>query len=467
MKPVSHGPPEGRPDLWTLTWPLFFSLALSLSLNFVDAFFLSRISDTAAAGVGTLFPLLGATLVIFSAFGQAGNSIASQLIGGRRHAEVPTTYLALVVFNLLGGLAASICFLALHRQLPAWLGLSGPMLEHAANYLGIYGGCLFLKAVQMAYGCILNSRGQTRWVLAEALLTNVCNMTLNLAFLNGWMGLPRLGVTGVALATVISLGFGLCFTMCIVHLKFGVHFPMNIGRRELALSLRPILHIGIPSAMEPLSYQCMQMVINGLVVSWGPVALAARVYVLNLAMVTTILWALAFGIGTQIAVAHRAGAGDYEDADRQLRRALAFSVVGNFVLSLLLVLFRHGLLAPFTSDPRVRDLASSLFVAGILVETGRAGNIVVGGALRSSGDARYTSTMAIVAMWGIGLPASFLFGRTFGLGLLGVWLGFAVDEVTRAILNYRRWRTGHWRELGIAARSRARPSELLLEEGSA
>jgi putative MATE family efflux protein len=434
-----------------VTWPLFFSLALSLSLNFVDAFFLSRISDEAAAGVGALLPVLGATLVVFSAFGQAGGSVASQLIGARRHSEVEATYLAVISFNLLVGIAASACFFAFQRNLPAWLGMHGLMLEHAASYLAVYGGCQFLKAVQMGYGCVLTSRGQTRWVVAEALLTNVCNVTLNVAFLRGSMGLPRLGVTGVALATVISLGVGLAFTMCVVHLKFRVHLPLTTHPRELEGRFRSILRIGLPSAMEPLSYQCMQMVINRLVVSWGPVALAARVYVLNVVMVTTVLWALAFGIGTQIAVAHRAGAGDFDDADRQLRRAVACGVIGNFVWSSLLVLFRHHLLSPLTSDPRVQQLASSLFVVGIFVETARAANIVVSGALRSSGDARYTSAVAIAAMWGVGLPACFLFGSTLGLGLLGVWLGFAVDETTRAIVNYKRWRTGRWRTFGIVS----------------
>jgi putative MATE family efflux protein len=440
-----------RPDLWAVTWPLLFGLALTLSLHFVDAFFLSRISDQAAAGVGALFPLIGVTLVVLSAVGQAGNSVASQLIGARRYSEVAPTYLALVVFNSLVGLGASTCFVLLHRQLPAWLGLSGPMLDHAASYLGVFGSFLFLKAIQIAYGNILNSRGQTRWIVAEALLTNVSNLVLNLAFARGALGLPRLGVPGVALATGISLALGLCFTVCVVHLKFAIRFPIATPRRDLWKRLRQILDIGVPSALEPLSYQCMQMVINALVISWGSVALAARVYVMNLVMVTTVLWAMAFGLGTQIAVAHRAGARDFEDADRQLRRAVAFGIIGNFVLSSLLVLFGHQLLSQLTSDASVQRLAASLLLIGMLVEPGRATNIVVGGALRSSGDARYTSTIAITMMWCIGLPACFLFGRTFGLGLVGVWLGFAVDEISRAFLNYRRWRRGYWRDLGIAA----------------
>ena len=62
------------PGLWRVTWPLFISLGLSLSLHFTDAIFLSRISDAAAAAAGAINPLLGATLVLFSAVGQAGAS---------------------------------------------------------------------------------------------------------------------------------------------------------------------------------------------------------------------------------------------------------------------------------------------------------------------------------------------------------------------------------------------------------
>src|SRR6185369_5957678 len=81
------------PGLWRLTWPLFISLSLSLSLIFADAFFLSRISDAAAGAAGALNPLLGATVVLFSSIGQAGASVAGRLLGARRYAELPATYL--------------------------------------------------------------------------------------------------------------------------------------------------------------------------------------------------------------------------------------------------------------------------------------------------------------------------------------------------------------------------------------
>ena len=75
--------------LFGVAWPLFISLALSISLNFVDSFFLSRISDDAAAAGGALLPLLGSMIVMFSAVGQAGSSVAAQHLGARRGDDVP------------------------------------------------------------------------------------------------------------------------------------------------------------------------------------------------------------------------------------------------------------------------------------------------------------------------------------------------------------------------------------------
>src|SRR5450432_3518133 len=113
-----QSPETELPGLWRLTWPLFISLALSLSLNFTDAFFLSRISDAAAGAAGAINPLLGTTLVLFSAVGQAGASVAGRLFGARRHSELPVTYLALAGFNFAVGILVSLLLFALHGYLP-------------------------------------------------------------------------------------------------------------------------------------------------------------------------------------------------------------------------------------------------------------------------------------------------------------------------------------------------------------
>src|SRR6187402_874019 len=234
-----HGREPELPGLWRLTWPLFISLSLSLSLIFADAFFLSRISDAAAGAAGALNPLLGATVVLFSSIGQAGASVAGRLLGARRRAELPATYLALLAFNASVGILVSLLLFLLHPYLPGWLGLRGASEVYGQTYLAVLGGFQFLKAVQIAYGNVLNSRGETRWVMIEAVATNVTNISLNTAMAKGLWGLPKPSVSAVTGATVISLAFGMLFTIGIVHLKMRIRFPLRIALRELRGRLRP------------------------------------------------------------------------------------------------------------------------------------------------------------------------------------------------------------------------------------
>ncbi|HYP90190.1 MAG TPA: MATE family efflux transporter, partial [Polyangiaceae bacterium] len=439
-------------------WPLFISLSLSLSLIFSDAFFLSHISDAAAGAAGALNPLLGATVVLFSSLGQAGASVAGRLLGARRTAELPATYLALVVFNLSVGLVVSGLLFVLHPFLPGWLGLRGASEAYGKTYLGVLGGFQFLKAIQIAYVNVLNSRGETRWVMIEAVATNVSNISLNVAMGKGLWGLPAPSVATVTGATVISLAFGMLFTIAVVHYKLQIRFPRHISFGRLRESLRPILHIGLPAASEPIAYQASQIAINLLVISFGASALAARTYVGSFLSISTILWSIALGVATQIAIAHRIGAGMFEAANRVLHRALLLAIGGNFLIALCLALFRRSLLGYLTQDTEVLRLAAPLFGIAIVGEMGRAVNIVAGGALRSSGDARFSAVVGGSMMWCIGVAGAFVFGSLCGLGLTGVWLGMALDETTRGVVNYRRWRTGRWRTFSVLTPALSSPA---------
>jgi Na+-driven multidrug efflux pump len=190
-------------------------------------------------------------------------------------------------------------------------------------------------------------------------------------------------------------------------------------------------------------------VINLMVISFGATALAARTYVVSFITISTVLWSIALGIGTQILVAHRIGAGKFDEANREFHRALVLAVAGNFIIALGLALFHRPLLGLLTHDPEVLRKAAPLFGIATVAEMGRAVNIVAGGALRSSGDARFVALVGGSMMWGIGIGSAFLFGSVLGLGLTGIWIAMAIDETSRGIVNYRRWRGGHWRTLSL------------------
>jgi Na+-driven multidrug efflux pump len=192
-------------------------------------------------------------------------------------------------------------------------------------------------------------------------------------------------------------------------------------------------------------------VVNMMVITFGASALAARTYMISFITISTILWSFALGVGTQILVAHRIGAGRFEEANRGLHRALGLAIGGNLLIAVSLAVFHRPLLGLLTHDPDVLRIASPLFRIAIIVEMGRAVNIVAGGALRSTGDARFVAIVGSSMMWGVGVLSAYIFGSLFGLGLTGVWIAMALDETTRGFVNYRRWRAGHWRALSALA----------------
>jgi Na+-driven multidrug efflux pump len=188
-----------------------------------------------------------------------------------------------------------------------------------------------------------------------------------------------------------------------------------------------------------------QVTINVLVISLGARALATRTYVLSFVTISSVLWSIALGIGTQILISHRVGAGRLDDADQQFHRALLYAIAGNGGIALVLAVFHRPLLGLLTHDPEILRIAAPLFAVGVFVEMGRAVNIVCGGALRSTGDAGYAAVVASSLMWCVGVPSAFVFGASLQLGLTGVWLSMALDETLRGIVSYRRWRSGRWR----------------------
>jgi Na+-driven multidrug efflux pump len=167
-------------------------------------------------------------------------------------------------------------------------------------------------------------------------------------------------------------------------------------------------------------------------------------------MVTTILWSVAFGIGTQISIAHRVGASLHDDANRVLERALFITISGNVVLCGVLAVVHPLLLTQLTTDASVIEAAHPIFLLAPLVEAGRAANIVAGGALRACGDSRFTAVVGTSLMWCLGVPMAYLLSTSLGLGLAGIWLAMGVDEGVRGCMNFLRWRHGRWRRLGVA-----------------
>jgi Na+-driven multidrug efflux pump len=119
-------------------------------------------------------------------------------------------------------------------------------------------------------------------------------------------------------------------------------------------------------------------------------------------------------------------------------------------MGLVFFFFGHWIMGLFTSDPVIVENGSTALKMIALAQPGQAFGMVLAGSLRGSGDTSYPMLTTGAAMWLVRLPVAWLFGITLGFGLGGVYLGWVVDTVVLAGLNWARYRTGGWKKRRVA-----------------
>ena len=121
--------------------------------------------------------------------------------------------------------------------------------------------------------------------------------------------------------------------------------------------------------------------------------------------------------------------------------------------SILLALAGHSILHAFTDNEEIIRMGVWVLVVDVFLEIGRTSNIFAGSTLRATGDTIYPFVVGIIFQWSIAVGLSYVIGIPLGYGLVGMWVGFAIDENIRGVILLHRWRSGKWRSKGFVART--------------
>jgi len=242
-------------SLLRLTWPIFIDLFFIFMINVTDAWFLSRISDTAAASIGAVMPILGIAFALYSTLHQGGSSVASQRIGAGDYSKLASTYGALFAVLLFGGVFLTVMMMSFAPTFAQWMGLQDDMSAMASIYLSTIGMGTWVLAIRFAAAAVLTSQGKTHWNMWSTFIMTIVNILFNYLLVDGKFGFPALGVQGVAYASVIAWIVSLCFTLIIIikHLHIKITLPNNW--LQFKKDSTPILKIALPSVLEPMSWQ--------------------------------------------------------------------------------------------------------------------------------------------------------------------------------------------------------------------
>ena len=121
--------------------------------------------------------------------------------------------------------------------------------------------------------------------------------------------------------------------------------------------------------------------------------------------------------------------------------------------SVVLAITGRSILTAFTDNADIIAMGVWVLVVDIFLEIGRTSNIFAGSTLRATGDIIYPFVVGVIFQWSIAVGLSYIIGIPLGYGLVGMWIGFALDENVRGIILVRRWQSGKWRSKGFVKKS--------------
>ena len=435
-------------QLKILSIPVFIEMALVMLLGAVDTVMLSRYSDNSVAAVGLDNQLMSLIFLVYQFFSMGAAILCAQYIGaGLRKRLVQVVGMALVV-NLMLGLTVSVLLFFHAEGLLQLMGLRPELMGDGLVYLRLTGVLSFFQALSLTFSASLRSADKVIWPMVVTGIVNVLNILGNYALIFGHWGCPQMGVEGAAIATAASRAVAMVL-LAAIHFKVHIpRFPLSYFRSVPWKELKNLLHIGIPAMSENISYCLSQVVITYFINQISNEALATRTYCHNMIMFVY-LFCISITQGGDILVGHLVGQRRHQAAYVLGNYFFRWSMIITLTGSALLALSGRAIISAFTDNQEIIAMGVWVLVVDWFLEIGRTSNIFAVGTLRATGDAIYPVVIAIIFNWSIAVGLSYVIGITLGFGLVGMWVGFALDENIRGVILMRRWQSGKWRDKGF------------------
>lgn len=447
-----------HPSLLKMTWPIFIELLMGVLTGNIDQLMVSRISQDSVIAIGNSNQVLNLLVLTFGVISLSTTILISQYIGANQREKLGEIYTLAVSVNVVVGGIVSAALVIFAHPIAVAMGIDPVIYADFERYLSIVGGCMFLTAIFNTFTAIFKSNALMTEIMVLSIGINIVNVSTNWLLINGIGPFPQMGLTGAAVATIISR----FIAVVIIIVMYYKRIKTSLSIKQLfpfpKKMFKKMLTIGIPSGGESLSYNITCIVIMVWINGFGLNAPSARFYAGMFACFTW-MFASAISMASQILIGYHIGAGDHNGAEKQMLKTLKLSLLSSATIAVILWLVSGWLFSWVTSsnnnsniDPaEVIRLGKTVLFIDIFLECGRAVNITMVRSLQATGDTKFPIFLGIGSTWIFAVGLSYILGVRCGMGLPGVYIAMATDEIIRAVIFIFRWKSNVWRTKNLIA----------------
>jgi putative MATE family efflux protein len=254
--------------------PFGLGLVAIFSFEAADLFFISKLGDAPLAAVSFAMPVIWLIYGIGIGFEAGAASCVSRAVGRRDDDQARRLTVDTVVLGAAVALLLTLAGLASIGPVFALLGATPELMPMITEYMRVWYWVAPLDIALWVSLAAMRARGNTvfesKVITAAALL----NLALDPIFIFGLFGFPRLEIRGAALATLVSTGAMLIFTLAWLSLKLKVYANPLAPLTTLLASWRHMLSIGIPAMITNAIIPVSSGIVVAMIATFGVDAVA-------------------------------------------------------------------------------------------------------------------------------------------------------------------------------------------------
>lgn len=413
--------------VFNMSLPMMVSMLVQALYNIVDSIFVSRVSEDALTAVSLAFPLQMLLVAVGAGTGVGINAILSKALGEKNYERANATavnggflyLLSYFLFLILGFVVVKPFY---DSQLK---GSSPAIMDMGIQYLSIVMIFSFGLFAQFFFERLLTSTGRTVFSMISQLTGALTNIILDPILIFGWFGLPKMGVAGAAIATVIGqCAAGVVALVCNLRYNDEVRLSFR-GFRPSAGIIGSIYMVGVPSIIMQSIGSVMTYCMNKILIEFSSTAAAVFGVYFKL---QSFFFMPVFGLNNGITpiIAYNYGARQR----KRMMKTIRISMATAFCLLLFgftaFELIPQVLLRLFDASPDMQRIGChALRVIGFHFLIAWF-CIIAGTVFQALGKAIYSMVVSIMRQLVVLIPAAMILSR---MGLSAVWWAFPIAEL--------------------------------------
>lgn len=420
--------PEGK-LLLSMSLPLMISMIIQALYNIVDSVFVAQFSQDALTGVTVAFPMQNLMIAVGSGTGVGISAYLSKSLGEKNNklaSDVAKTGLLLAGFSWILFLITGIFFA---RPFIASQTTNQAVIDYGTEYLFLCSVMSFGLFGQMTLERLLQSTGKTVYTMITQTTGAVINIILDPIMIFGYLGFPKMGIAGAAIATVIGQTIAAILGI-IFNLKVNKELDFSFkGFKPDFGIIKRIYAVGIPSIVMMAISSVMTFCMNKLLDSFSTVA--TNVFGIYFRLQSfAVMPVVGINNGMVPIISYNYGARRKDRIMKTIRYSIIFALSITIACMLVFQIFPEQLLMMFATEgqssaelletgiPALRIISLNFIFAGFC--------IVSGSVFQALGNGFLSLAVSVARQLVVLVPAAYLLSLSGNVQ--NIWWAFPIAE---------------------------------------